>query len=316
MLKSTCFVLPLVIGALALTACLPVQAPAPIGLQATNVSDTIYALQGTQAALNYMATQTPHAATQSALGTQSAVEGQIQGTKSALDAQATALAMQIFADSATATQVAVATQNAYSLQATARADEMTQTAFYANATATQDTRNATATQAQFDYERQAQVNGAIAWTPFIVSGVFLLFIWRFVIIYEDRKSIFNTPGGEPIFTRKTSLPKAIMRALVRRIIPEIHYEDFAMPTRAVGHALTDTGGGYHVEKDRDARGQYELIMLEQMRARGLPLPGPALGSIPQLSAYSGLLGEAGEIETVSPVDPEVVTWINDVEDQE
>jgi len=315
MLKSPRFVLPLLMGALALTACLPVQAPAPLGLQATNVSDTIYALQGTQAALNYMATQTPYAATQSALGTQSAVDGQIQGTKSALDAQATALAIQILADSATATQIAVATQNAYNLQATARADEMTQTAFYTNATATQDTRNATATQAQFEYERQAQVNGAIAWTPFIVAGVFLLFIWRFIVVYEDRKSVFNTPGGEPVFTRKTGALGAIIRALIRRAIPEVKFDEFALPTRALGHGLSESGSGYLVSKDNDPR-QYELIMLEQMRARGIPLPGPALGSIPQLPEYSGLLGEAGEIETVSPVDPEVITWISDVEDQE
>lgn len=310
------YAFPLLIGSFALTACLSAPGAAPIGLQATNVSDSIAYLQGTQAAFAYMATQTPYAATQEALGTQSALDGQAQATKSALDTQATALALQLLADNATATQVALSTQAAYNLQATARADEMTQVAFYVNATATQRSFDATATQEALDYARKEQVNNVIAWTPFAVAVAILVLLWRFVIIFEDRKSVFNTPGGEMVFTRKTSPIKALFRALLRRVIPEISFDEFVMPSRALGHALKEDQAGYNPSKDPDPTAQYQLIMLEQLRARGLPMPGPVMGSIPQLPAHAGLLGEAGEIEILNSANPEITTWIADVEDCE
>lgn len=311
--------LSLSVAGLLLSACLPIEAP-PIGLQATNVNNQLFALQTTQAELNYMATQTPYAATQSAAQTAAVVMAQNQATLSALDAQGTALALQLLADGATATHVANQTQTANSLQMTARADDMTQAAFFANGTATQDSRQATQTQAALDFERKDKINGIIVWTPFVFAGVLGFLLIKYVLIYENRKSAFETPSGEMIFSRNVSIFRAVIRAILRRLLPEISFDDFTMPGRATGHAVRENKEGYAVSKDTDRASQLQIIMLEQLRTRGLSVPSspfPSLSTgLPELPAYTGLLGEAGEIKVLPPNDPEIITWVTDVEEQD
>lgn len=305
------------IGALA--ACVPYGGGAPVGLQSTSVSAQMSALQETQAALSYYATQTPYAATLAAQGTESAIAGIHQQTQIALDTQGTALALQLLADQATQTQIAVSTQSAYSLQATQRADQATQTAFEGQLTATQDSRNATATQEALEYARKEQINGVIAWTPVVFVAGIMLLIWRFVIVVENKQSVFNTPSGEMVFTRKSGIFAAVLKTLIRRWLEEISFDEMVMPGRAVGHSVKEDKAGYKASQAPDRQAQLQVIMLEQLKT--LPgyrptLPGLPTPETPQLPPYAGLLGTGAGIEIVSPVEPEIGEWIADVEEEE
>lgn len=297
---------------LCLAACIPGQG-IPLGLEGTNIGSELIALQKTQNAINYMASQTPYAATLMAQGTENANEAIAQGTQAQLSAQGTGQALQIQADGATSTQIAASTQGAYAAQGTLRADSLTATAITVGATSTQELVRATQTQAAFEYERKESINKAIAWTPFIVAAGIALLLWRFVLVAENRKSVFYTPSGEAIFTRKPGIMGAIVRVVLRRIWPEISFDDFTMPGRAVGHGLRERPRGYEPTSDTDREAQLRVIANEQLRQYAPPLlPGPRL-DYPALPAYTGL---SEGVETVAPNSPEIQAWLIDVDNQE
>lgn len=296
-----------------LSACMPPGA-APLGLEGTSIGLELVALQKTQAAINYMASQTPYAATLSAQGTQTAYAALAQGTQAQLSAVGTEQALQILADGATSTQIAASTQVAYAAQGTARADSLTATAITVGATSTQAIVMATQTQTAFEYERKESINKAIAWTPFVVAAALFLLLWRFVLVAENRKSVFYTPSGEAVFTRTTGITGAILKVILRRIWPEISFDDFAMPGRAVGHGLRERPRGYEPISDPDREAQLRVIANEQLRQYAPPLlTGGSRVDYPALPAYAGL---SEPVETLAPNSPEIQAWLIDVDNQE
>lgn len=318
MRKSSRYLLPLCLVLFALLACTgPI--PVPLGLEGTNVSGEMDALRETQAAINYFATQTPFVATQQAQQTQTALQVANQPTLDYLNAQGTETALkltenalQVFNDDLTATVNAQHAQGTHAAGLTATADLRTQTAFEVQGTETQRAVEATATEQFFITDRKARINGVIAWTPvFFTLGIVAL-LWRFVIIAENRKSVFETPSGEMIFSRKLSVFTAALRVLLRRILPEISFDDFTMPGRAVGHSMHEEKEGYTAKGSPHTETQLRVITQEQIRryyqaqyphAPALPMPETPMYLLP------------GEVEVLPSNANEIQTWITDVEDQ-
>lgn len=318
-MKNRLLIAPLLItGIYGLMACTPAVNNVPLNLEGTNISYEVQSLQQTQAAINYYATQTPYAATLAVIQTQESEAKVAQSTQEALSIELTQVALKVFTDGATATYQAQMTQDTIALEIKATADFRTQQALDTQATETKTVANATATETALVLERKEKINGLIAYTPFIFVAGILFMLWRFVLVTENRKSVFNTPSGEMIFTRRIGVALAIIRVLLRRLLPEITFDDFTMPGRAVGHGVRETREGYKANGDeKDRAAQLAVIGREQLKIYTPALPsGPLPGDYPALPAYTELLGPAGAVETVAPNAPEIGTWIMDVEEQQ